>query len=143
MATVTVTATHLVLHRTVHLPISEVQLSTTTSSGPGGQHANRTQSKVIGRIDLTTISGLGPVLRQRAIDALGQTVEASSQAQRSQVQNKAAVLQRLAEKIDAALVVSPPRRATRPTKASATRRVDAKQRRSSVKQNRRRPTSDD
>ena len=93
MATVTVTATHLVLHRTVHLPISEVQLSTTTSSGPGGQHANRTQSKVIGRIDLTTISGLGPVLRQRAIDALGPVVEASSQAQRSQVQNKAAVLQ--------------------------------------------------
>lgn len=130
-------------HRGVAIPVSAVTFTTTTSSGPGGQHANRTQSKVVGRLDLTSAPGLGPVLRQRAIDRLGPVVEATSQTARSQSQNKALVLERLEAKLSSALHVDPPRRATRATKASAVRRVDAKQRRGAVKQQRRRPNVED
>jgi ribosome-associated protein len=130
-------------HRGVVIDVATVTFSTTTSSGPGGQHANRTQSKVVGRLDLRTAPGLGPVLRQRAISALGPVLEATSQTARSQAQNKQLVLERLEAKLMAALHVDAPRRATKATKASSVRRVDAKARRGAVKQHRRRPTLDD
>lgn len=127
----------------VRLLLSDVLVETSTPGGPGGQHANRTESKVTVKVDLESIAGFGPYQRQRVIDKLGTVAKASAAESRSQARNKIQALERLGELLAVALKVDPLRRPTKPTKAAGKRRVDAKQRRGVVKQNRRRPGADD
>jgi ribosome-associated protein len=123
--------------------MSEVTWRATTSGGPGGQHANRTLSRVEVEFDVGASSVLGPRQRQRLLDRIGPVVRASAGESRSQARNRQLALERLAARIDDALRVEAPRRATRPTKSSQVRRVEAKRRRAEVKRGRRRPGDDD
>jgi ribosome-associated protein len=127
------------VRRGLDLPLSEITWRATTSGGPGGQHANRTLSRVEVEFDVGASSVLGPRQRQRLLDRVGPVVRASAAETRSQARNRQLALERLASRIDAALRVEAPRRPTRPTKSSQVRRVEAKRRRSEVKRRRRRP----
>jgi ribosome-associated protein len=131
------------VRRGLDLPLSEITWRATTSGGPGGQHANRTLSRVEVEFDVGASSVLGPRQRQRLLDRVGPVVRASAGESRSQARNRQLALERLASRIDAALRVEAPRRPTRPTKSSQVRRVEAKRRRSEVKRRRRRPGDDD
>ena len=131
------------VRRGLDLPLSEVTWRATTSGGPGGQHANRTLSRVEVEFDVNASSVLGPRQRQRLLDRVGPVVRASAADSRSQARNRQLALERLAARIDAALRVEPPRRATRPTKSSQVRRVESKRKRGEVKRRRRRPSDDD
>jgi ribosome-associated protein len=131
------------VRRGLDLPLTEITWRATTSGGPGGQHANRTLSRVEVEFDVGASSVLGPRQRQRLLDRYGPVVRASAAESRSQARNRQVALERLAVRIDAALRVETPRRATRPTKSSQVRRVEAKRRRAEVKRGRRRPGDDD
>ena len=131
------------VRRGLDLPLSEISWRATTSGGPGGQHANRTLSRVEVEFDVAASSVLGPRQRQRLLDRVGPVVRASAADSRSQARNRQLALERLAARIDAALRVETPRRATRPTKSSQVRRVESKRRRAEVKRRRRRPGDDD
>lgn len=137
------TSTHLVVSSSVRLLLSDLLVETSTPGGPGGQHANRTESKVTVKVDLETIVGFGPYQRQRVIEKLGTVAKASAAESRSQARNKIQALERLGQLLSEGLKVDPLRRPTKPTRASGKRRVEAKQRRGTVKQNRRRPGADD
>jgi ribosome-associated protein len=131
------------VRRGLDLPLSEITWRATTSGGPGGQHANRTLSRVEVEFDVGASSVLGPRQRQRLLERIGPVVRASASETRSQARNRQLALDRLAARIDAALRVETPRRATRPTKSSQVRRVESKRRRAQVKRGRRRPGDDD
>ena len=118
------------VHRGLDLPLSEISWRATTSGGPGGQHANRTLSRVEVQFDVASSQTLGPRQRARLLERVGPVVRASASESRSQARNRELALQRLATKLDAGLRVQPARAPTRPTKGSQVRRVDAKRRRS-------------
>jgi len=131
------------VHRGLDLPLSEISWRATTAGGPGGQHANRTLSRVEVQFDVGASATLGPRQRARLLERLGPVVRASAADSRSQARNKQLALDRLAAKLDAGLRVMPSRRPTRPTKGSQTRRVEAKRHRAEVKRARRPPSDDD
>jgi ribosome-associated protein len=131
------------VRRGLDLPLSEITWRATTPGGPGGQHANRTLSRVEVEFDVSASSVLGPRQRQRLLDRIGPVVRASAAESRSQARNRQVALERLAARIDGALRVETPRRPTRPTKGSQVRRVEAKRRRAEIKRGRRRPGDDD
>jgi ribosome-associated protein len=124
------------------LPMGEIELRTSRSSGPGGQHANVTASRVEAVFDVYASDTLTDVQKARISARLGRRVTASAQDTRSQLRNRELALQRLSERLAHALEVHRPRTATRPTKASKRRRVDAKKRRGEIKRARRRPSED-
>jgi ribosome-associated protein len=124
------------------IPLTEIELRTSRSSGPGGQHANVTASRVEAVFDVHTSEALSEVQKARVAARLGPRVTAAAQDTRSQLRNRELALERLAQRLAHALEVRRPRTATRPTKASKRRRVDAKKRRGEVKRGRRRPTED-
>jgi ribosome-associated protein len=126
----------------VDIPLTEIELRTSRSSGPGGQHANVTASRVEAVFDVHTSEALSEVQKARIAARLGPRVTAAAQDTRSQLRNRELALERLAQRLAHALEVRRPRTATRPTKASKRRRVDAKKRRGEVKRGRRRPTDD-
>jgi ribosome-associated protein len=119
------------------IPATEIHTRVTTSGGPGGQHANRTLSKVIVTFDVESSRTLDDRSRERLLERLGPLVRASASESRSQVQNREAALVSLARRIAEGLREEVPRRATRPTKSSVHRRLDDKRRRSSTKMGRR------
>jgi ribosome-associated protein len=125
------------------IPLAEVELRTSRSSGPGGQHANVTASRVEAVFDVHASTALTDAQRARVAARLGPRVTASAQDTRSQARNRELALERLAERLRAALEVRRPRTPTRPTTASKRRRVDAKRRRGEVKRARRRPAGDE
>ena len=125
--------------RSVRIPRNELQVSFSTSGGPGGQHANRSHTRVELRLDLEASSAFGPVQRQRVIDRLGPEIRVVVDEERSQTRNRGIAEQRLVERLREALHVDPPRRPTKPTRASKQRRLASKQRRSDIKTTRRRP----
>jgi ribosome-associated protein len=131
------------VHRGLDLPLSEISWRATTSGGPGGQHANRTLSRVEVSFDVAASATLGPRQRARLLERLGPVVRASAADSRSQVRNREVALDRLAAKLDAGLRVDPDRRPTRPTRSSQVRRVEAKRHRARTKRNRRAPGDDD
>jgi ribosome-associated protein len=121
------------------LPLSEIELRTSRSSGPGGQHANVTASRVEASFDVAASPTLSEEQRARIAARLGPRVTASAQDTRSQHRNRELALERLASRLAHALEVRRPRTKTRPTRASQRRRVDAKKRRGELKRARRRP----
>ncbi|MBS1869971.1 MAG: aminoacyl-tRNA hydrolase [Actinobacteria bacterium] len=125
------------------LPLDEVVLRTSRSSGPGGQHANVTASRVEAVFDVDASQALSEAQKARVLARLGPRVTAVAQDARSQARNRELALERLRERLAAALAVPRPRRATRPTAASRRRRAATKQRQAERKQARRRPPADD
>ena len=129
--------------RGLDIPLSEITWRATTSGGPGGQHANRTMSRVEVQFDVATSAALGPRQRARLLQRLGPVVRASAAESRSQSRNRELALARLTARIDAGLRVETVRTPTKPTKSSQVRRVEAKRRRGEVKRGRRPPGQDD
>jgi len=129
--------------RGVTIPLDAVTIRTSRSSGPGGQHANVTASRVEVLLDVASCPGLSEGQRARVIGRLGPVVRAIAQEHRSQLRNRELALERLEERLRQALHVERPRRPTKPTKGSKVRRVDAKKQRGEKKASRRRPSADD
>lgn len=125
------------------IPLAEIELKTSRSSGPGGQHANVTESRVEAVFDVSASTALTESHRQRITARLGPVVRAVSQEARSQARNRELALERLEEKLAKALEVKKPRRATRPSRAARERRLQAKRQRSKTKRSRGRPDFDD
>ena len=125
--------------RHASVPLSEIELRTSRASGPGGQHANVTASRVEAVFDVCASRALSEEQRRRIAARLGPVVRAVAQDTRSQLRNRELALERLRGRLEAALAVQRPRRATKPTAASRRRRKEAKRRRGEVKRLRRRP----
>jgi ribosome-associated protein len=125
------------------IPLAEVELRTSRSSGPGGQHANVTASRVEAVFDVEASQALDEERRARLRARLGPLVTAVAQDARGQSRNRELALQRLAAKLAAGLRVPRRRRATKPTAASRARRLDAKRRAGERKQGRGRRWEED
>jgi ribosome-associated protein len=121
------------------IPMAEIELRTSRSSGPGGQHANVTASRVEAVFDVGASATLDEAQRARLRERAGEVIVAVAQDARGQARNRELALARLAEKIDAALRVRRRRRPTRPSRASRERRLDRKRRAGERKRGRRRP----
>jgi ribosome-associated protein len=128
--------------RGVSIPLSEVELRTSRSSGPGGQHANVTASRVEAAYDVEASRSLDDEQKRRVTARCGPVVRASAQDTRSQARNRELALERLRSRLAAALHVQRQRRATKPTKAARRRRVESKKQRGELKRQRRRPSAD-
>jgi ribosome-associated protein len=125
------------------VPLSEISIRASRSSGPGGQHANVTESRIEASLDVASSTSFSEEQRTRIIARVGPRVAAVAQDERSQSRNRELALERLQRRLAAALAVQRPRRATRPTAASKRRRLDAKRLRSERKRQRRPPGGDD
>ncbi len=121
------------------IPLSEVTVRASRSSGPGGQHANVTASKVEASFDVVGSRSLSDAQRRRVLARAGPRVVAIAQDERSQTRNRELALARLSARLASALATPKRRRATRPTKASRERRLAAKRRASERKRERRPP----
>ena len=125
------------------IPLAEIELRTSRSSGPGGQHANVTASRVEAVFDVEASRSLDEARRVRLIERLGPVVTAVAQDGRGQYRNRELALSRLASKIAAGLRTQRTRHATKPTRSSRRRRLEQKRRTGERKQSRRRPPGDD
>jgi ribosome-associated protein len=125
------------------IPLGEIEMRTSRSSGPGGQHANVTASRVEAVFDVEASASLDEARRARLLERAGPTVSAVAQDARSQARNRELALERLAEKLAAALATPRRRRPTRPTRASRQRRLEQKRRAGERKRARRRPAGDE
>jgi ribosome-associated protein len=125
------------------IPLDEVTVRASRSSGPGGQHANVTASRIEASFDVDASSTLSDAQKARITARCGPVVRAVAQDARSQARNRALALERLAARLERALAVPRARRPTQPTRAARTRRLDAKRRISDRKRERRRPGSGD
>jgi ribosome-associated protein len=121
------------------IPLTEVTLRTSRSSGPGGQHANVTASRVEASFDVLASTSLSKSQRERLLERAGARIATVAQDDRSQTRNRELALARLSERLAQALVVPKHRRATRPTAASRERRLAAKRRATERKRDRRPP----
>jgi ribosome-associated protein len=134
--------------RSVTIPSSEIRFRYSRSSGPGGQHANKTSTKVELSWNAARSDALGPRQRARVMDRLRTRLDAngtlrlSSDTHRSQLRNKQEVIERLTLLVRDGLRVSKQRVATKPTRSATERRLGAKRRRSEIKRARRRPYDD-
>ncbi|WP_009883734.1 alternative ribosome rescue aminoacyl-tRNA hydrolase ArfB [Brevibacterium aurantiacum] len=129
------------------VPARDLAEQFSRSSGPGGQHVNTSDSRVQLSLDLGATTALTETQRSRVLERLsarlaGTVLTVSSEGQRSQLRNRNAARQRLAELRREALAPPVERRATKPSRNSRRRRVRTEQRRSEIKQNRRRPRFD-
>jgi ribosome-associated protein len=125
--------------RSVSLPRSEIELRFSRSSGPGGQHAQKSESRVEALFDVESSSALTERQKRRVVAAAGPILRAIAQDERSQWRNRELATGRLVEQLREALRVKRRRRPTKPTKAAKERRLQEKRRRSEVKRLRRSP----
>ncbi len=125
------------------IPLSEIELRASRSSGPGGQHANVTASRIEARFDVAASTSLSEGQRGRIVERLGPVVTAIAQDARSQARNRDLALDRLESKLSTALARRRKRRPTRPTRSSREKRLESKRRRSQTKRQRRRPTGEE
>jgi ribosome-associated protein len=132
-------AGRLRINERLAIPLSEIVVRASRSSGPGGQHANVTASRVEASFDVLASETLGETQRRRLLSRTGPRVTAVAQDARSQSRNRELALTRLAERIAKALLVPKHRRATKPTAASRERRLQAKRRATQRKRERRPP----
>jgi len=131
------------IRRDVKLPLREITLRTSRSSGPGGQHANVTASRVEAVFDVEASDALTDEQKRRVIARLGPRVTAVAQDARSQARNRDLALERLRDRLAEALVPPRARRPTRPTSASVERRLDVKRQQSARKRGRQPPAGDE
>ena len=123
----------------ISIPLDEVEVRATRSSGPGGQHANVTASRVEASFDVGASSALTDGQKRRVMARCGPVVRAVAQDTRSQRRNRELALERLAGRLARALAVQRKRKATRPTGTSKERRLQQKRRRGETKRLRGRP----
>jgi ribosome-associated protein len=128
--------------RTCAIPLDEVEVRTSRSGGPGGQHANTSDTRVEVRFSVADSPSLGPRQRARLLERLGPVARATASDTRSQARNRELALERLRSRLAAALRIDPTRRATVPSAAARQRRLDEKRRRSDRKRARRSPRLD-
>jgi ribosome-associated protein len=133
----------MVVRRGVEVPLSEIKVRTSRSSGPGGQHANVTASRVEVVFDVAASTALSEAQKQRVIERLGPRVTAVAQDARSQARNRELALERLRERLRGALTVQRPRRPTAPTTGARERRLAEKRRAAQRKRARRPPGVED
>lgn len=131
------------VNRSVVVPAAELDERFGPSGGPGGQHANRSNTRVELRFDVEVSGALGRRQKERIVEQLGPVVRIVVDAERSQARNRALARERLAIRLAGALRVATPRVATRPTRGAKLRRLDAKRQRGETKQQRARPRADD
>jgi len=124
----------------VTLPLDEIELRASRSSGPGGQHANVTASRIEAVFDVETSEALTDQQRELLLRKLGPRVTAVAQDARSQARNRELALERLRDKLAAGLRRPKPRRPTKPSRAARERRLEEKRRASGRKRERRRPS---
>ncbi|RKQ93589.1 ribosome-associated protein [Solirubrobacter pauli] len=124
------------------MPISEIEIRASRSSGPGGQHANVTASRIEAVFDVHKSDTLDQFQKDRISAKLGPRVTAVAQDARSQARNRELALERLARRLEQALHVQRPRTKTKPSAGAKRRRLEDKKRRSQTKQNRRRYSDD-
>ncbi len=124
------------------IPRAEITVRTSRSSGPGGQHANVTASRVEAVFDVAASATLSAAQKARIRSRLGPRVTAAAQDTRSQTRNRELALERLARRLAGALEVRKHRTPTRPGTGARRRRVEDKRRRGAVKRDRRRPPAD-
>jgi ribosome-associated protein len=125
--------------RTVAIPVSEIDLRFSRSSGPGGQHAQKSETRVEAIFDVEASSALSDAQKARVIRKAGAVLRAIAQDERSQLRNRELAIQRLVETLRDALRVQRRRRPTKPTAAARERRLQSKRKRGETKQLRRRP----
>lgn len=123
----------------ISIPLDEVEVRATRSSGPGGQHANVTASRVEASFDVSASSALTEEQKRRVMARCGPIVRAVAQDTRSQRRNRDLALERLTGRLARALAVQRRRKATRPTRAAKERRLQQKRRRGETKRLRGRP----
>ena len=128
--------------RSVRIPLDEVVVRASRSSGPGGQHANVTASRIEAVFEVENSLALSEPEKARIVRKLGPVVTAVSQDARSQTRNRDLALERLEAKLAGALTVPRRRRATKPTRAAKQKRLESKRHQSRKKQDRRRPGPD-
>ncbi len=121
------------------IPLSELSWRFSRSGGPGGQHANTSDTRVEVRFDIAASGALGPRQRHRLIERLGPEVRVVVSDERSQRRNRDLALERLAARLAESLRVEVPRRPTRPTKGSVQRLLETKRKQADRKATRRRP----
>lgn len=129
--------------RSVAIPVSEIDLRFSRSSGPGGQHAQKSETRVEAIFDVEASASLSPVQKARVVRKAGPVLRAIAQDERSQTRNRELATQRVVEALRQALRVERRRRPTKPTAASRQRRLDTKRRRGQTKQLRRKAPPDD
>jgi ribosome-associated protein len=120
------------------VPLSEIEIRASRSSGPGGQHANVTASRIEATFDVRNSTVLSEAQKARISAKVGPRITAVAQDARSQARNRDLALERLAQRLRDALHVPRPRTKTKPTKGSKRRRLDDKKRRGQTKEGRRR-----
>ena len=125
--------------RSVVLPLSEVQFRYSRSSGPGGQHAQKSETRVEAVFDVESSQALTEVQKRRVLGRAGPVLRAIAQDERSQSRNRELALERVVEQLRAALRVQRRRVPTKPSAASRQKRLDRKRRRSETKRLRRAP----
>jgi ribosome-associated protein len=125
--------------RDVAVPLGEIELRFSRSSGPGGQHAQKTETRVEAVFDVAASGALSDAQKTRILERVGPIVRAVAQEERSQWRNRELALERLAAAIAEALRVRRRRRPTKPPAAAEERRLEAKRRRSERKRLRRPP----
>lgn len=133
----------IVVRRGVEIPLSEITFRTSRSSGPGGQHANVTASRVEAVFEVAASNALTDSQKRRVIAKVGPRVTAVAQDARGQARNRELALERLRRRLRAALAVPRPRRPTKPTAGGRERRLSEKRRAAERKRARRRPGDDD
>jgi ribosome-associated protein len=125
--------------RSVSIPRAEIELRFSRSSGPGGQHAQKSDTRVEAVFDVERSVGLTETQKRRVVARAGPVLRAVAQDERSQWRNRELATERVVEALREALRVPRPRRATKPTKSSVEKRLERKRRRSNVKRLRRPP----
>jgi ribosome-associated protein len=129
--------THRRVTRSVLLPLSEIELRVSRSSGPGGQHANTAETRVEAVFDVEASTALTDVQKRRVVAKAGPVLRAVAQDERSQARNRELAIDRLVARLAEALRVKRARRQTKPTRAAKEQRLEAKRRRSETKRLRR------
>jgi ribosome-associated protein len=132
----------LFIRHRLTIPADEIELRVTTSGGPGGQHANRSLTRVVASFRVADSQVLNAADEEMLLEKVGTVVRSSASRFRSQGMNRSAALEQLAARIGAALERPTPRRATKPTRSSKVRRVDEKKARGRLKEQRRKPDDD-
>jgi ribosome-associated protein len=132
----------LVVSRTCRIPLSELEWRFSASGGPGGQHANTSNTRAEVRFDVANSPSLGPRQRARLLERLGPVVRVVADDERSQARNRQLALDRLAARLREGLKLERPRVATRPSAGSRVRRLESKRRTSERKRLRSRPPDD-
>jgi ribosome-associated protein len=125
--------------RSVAIPLDEIDFRVSRSSGPGGQHAQKSETRVEAVFDVEASAALSPVQKRRVLSRLGPVVRAVAQDERSQLRNRELALERLAERLREGLRVQRRRVPTKPTAAARERRLEEKRRRGETKRLRRPP----